>query len=166
METFDSYALFIIVGLPLAGAAMLMAIPVHRPQLVRWTASSLALAVVLLSIYIFLSYDHEQGGLQFVRTWQWLELPGSWPLGHQAITLTLGIDGIAALMLLLTGVVMFTGVLMSWTITDRNKDYFVLYFMLLTGVFGVFASQDMFFFFLFYLLLANLASNMRLVSSF
>ena len=49
-------------------------------------------------------------------------------------------------MILLTGVVMFTGVLMSWTIRDRNKDYFILYFLLLAGVFGVFSSLDLFFF--------------------
>ena len=150
METFDSYALFIIIALPLAGAAMLMAIPVHRPQLVRWTASSLAVAVALLSLYVFLSYDHEQGGLQFVRTWNWLEMTGPWPLGGQGISLTLGVDGLSAPMLLLTGVVMHTGVLMSWNVTDRNKDFFVLYFLLLTGVFGVFASLDMFFLFFFY----------------
>ena len=153
MDTFNSYILFAIILLPLLGAGVLMLIPGYRPQTIRWTASLFALVTMLLTIYTTLVYflDYRDvGGLQFVRTWQWLELPGSWPLGHQAITLTLGIDGIAALMLLLTGVVMFTGVLMSWAITDRNKDYFVLYFMLLTGVFGVFASQDMFFFFLFY----------------
>ena len=53
-------------------------------------------------------------------------------------------------MLLLTGIVMFTGVLVSWSIRSWNKDFFILYFLLLAGVFGVFASYDLFFFFFFY----------------
>ena len=150
MDTFDSYVLFMIVALPLVGAGALMAIPAYRPQAIRWTASLVALAVMLLSFYTFFAYDHSEGGFQFIRTWQWLELPGFWPLGEQAITLSLGIDGIAAPMILLSGIVMFSGVLVSWNIADRNKDYFILYFMLLSGVFGVFTSLDMFFLFFFY----------------
>ncbi len=59
-------------------------------------------------------------------------------------------DGIAAPMVLLTGIVLFTGVLISWRIANRNKDFFILYLLLLAGVFGVFVSVDMFFFFFFY----------------
>ena len=150
METFDSYVLFIIVVLPLAGAAVLMAIPGYRPQTVRWTASAFALVAMLLTFYTFFSFDHREGGVQFARTWQWLELPGFWPLGDQGISLVLGVDGISAPMMMLSGIIMFTGVLMAWNITDRNKDFFILYFLLLTGVFGVFATLDMFFFFFFY----------------
>ena len=153
MDTFNSYVLFIIIALPLVGAGVLMLVPGYRPHLVKWTASAFALAAMLLSAYVFLVYYLEYrdvGGFQFQRTWEWLSMPGPWALGDRAITLTLGVDGIAAPMILLTGVVMFTGVLMSWTIRDRNKDYFILYFLLLAGVFGVFSSLDLFFFFFFY----------------
>jgi NADH-quinone oxidoreductase subunit M len=153
METFDSYVLFALIVLPLAGAALLLAIPGRRATLIRWTATLFAFAALVLSSYTFLFYylDHrDQGGMQFIRTWEWLELPGAGPLGGQGISLALGVDGIAAPMILLTGIVMFTGVLTSWTIRDRSKDFFILYFLLLSGVFGVFASLDMFFFFFFY----------------
>ncbi len=53
-------------------------------------------------------------------------------------------------MVLLTGIVMFTGVLVSWNVTHRSKDFFILYFLLLSGVFGVFVSLDLFFLFFFY----------------
>ena len=71
-------------------------------------------------------------------------------MGDSGITLRLGIDGISALMVLLTGIVLFTGVLVSWGIDDRAKEFFVLYLLLLAGVFGVFVTLDMFFFFFFY----------------
>ncbi|GIS64163.1 MAG: hypothetical protein CM1200mP3_04110 [Chloroflexota bacterium] len=77
-------------------------------------------------------------------------MPGTWGTGQGAFTLTLGVDGIAALMVLLTGIVMFTGTIVSWSIETDNKDFFVLYFLLLSGVFGVFVSFDLFFFFFFY----------------
>ena len=153
MDTFDSYVLFIIIVMPLAGACVLVAIPEYRRTLIRWVASLCALLTMSLTFYTFLAYYfnyRHEGGLQFERSWQWLELPGPWSLGQQAITLNLGIDGISAPMILLTGIVMFTGVLVSWTIVDRNKDFFILYFALLAGVFGVFASLDMFFLFFFY----------------
>ena len=76
--------------------------------------------------------------------------PAPWTHGDIGISLTLGVDGVGAPMLLLTGIVMFTGVLVSWSIKAWNKDFFILYFLLLAGVFGVFASYDLFFFFFFY----------------
>ncbi len=151
MDTFDSYVLFLVIVLPLVGVGVLMAIPGHRQQAIRWTASLFALVNMLLSFYAFFYYYvSDEGGMQLTRTWNWLALPGSGPLADQGITFALGIDGIAAPMILLTGIVMFTGVLVSWVIYDRNKDFFILYFLLLVGVFGVFASLDLFFLFFFY----------------
>ena len=149
MATFDSYLLFFIVALPLLGAAVLLAVPSDRPQAVRWVATAFATVTMLLSLYAFGLYDYEAGGFQYLRTWRWLELPG-WPLGDQGITLALGVDGISALMVMLSGIVLFTGVLVSWNIQDRNKDFFILYFLLLSGVFGVFVTMDLFFLFFFY----------------
>jgi NADH-quinone oxidoreductase subunit M len=60
------------------------------------------------------------------------------------------VDGISAPLVLLTGVVMFTGVLISWGIDDRPREFFAFLFILATGVFGVFASLDLFQLFFFY----------------
>ena len=150
MATFDSYVLSVIVALPLVGAGLLVFTSSVRTLLIRWITTLVAFAALMLSLYTFGLYDHESGGFQFVRTWQWLELAGPWPLGDIGITFALGVDGISALMVMLTGIVMFTGVLVSWNISDRNKDFFILYFLLLSGVFGVFASLDLFFLFFFY----------------
>jgi len=60
------------------------------------------------------------------------------------------VDGIAAPLVLLNGIVIFAGVFVSWNITYRNKDFFVLLFLLVSGVYGVFISQDLFFLFFWY----------------
>ena len=111
MEIFDSYVLFALIALPLVGAVVIMGIPGYRPDTIKWTASAFGLVAILLSFYAFFGYDYDAGGLQFTRTWQWLEIPGPWQFGERGISLTLGLDGIGAPMVLLTGIVMFTGVL-------------------------------------------------------
>jgi NADH-quinone oxidoreductase subunit M len=51
---------------------------------------------------------------------------------------------------LLTGIVIFTGVLISWGIDDRPREFFGFMFILATGVFGVFVALDLFMLFFFY----------------
>ena len=154
MQFIDQHILLSLIALPMLGAAAIMAIPGARANThdksVRLTASVFGLVVMLLSFYVFARYYFDGEGARFANTWRWLELPGPWKFGDIGISLTLGVDGVAAPMLLLTGIVMFTGVLVSWSIRSWNKDFFILYFLLLAGVFGVFASYDLFFFFFFY----------------
>jgi NADH-quinone oxidoreductase subunit M len=61
-----------------------------------------------------------------------------------------GLDGMSLAMVILTSIVIFTGVLASWGVTERAKEFFVLLLVLVTGVFGVFVSFDLFLFFVFY----------------
>src|SRR5208283_1703733 len=46
--------------------------------------------------------------------------------------------------------IIFAGVLASWNVTVRTKEFFALLLVLVTGVFGVFLSFDLFMFFMFY----------------
>ena len=146
----DQHILLALIALPMIGAAVIMAIPGIRDDVVRRVATAFGLIVMLLSFYVFARYYFDGDGARFAASWSWLSLPGPWKFGDIGISLTLGVDGVAAPMLLLTGIVMFTGVLVSWSIRSWNKDFFILYFLLLAGVFGVFASYDLFFFFFFY----------------
>jgi len=60
------------------------------------------------------------------------------------------VDGMSTPLVLLTGVVMFTGVLISWGIEDRPREFFAFLFILASGVFGVFVALDLFQLFFFY----------------
>ena len=96
-----------------------------------------------LALIVFANYDYDAGGFQFLATYEWL--PG--PLD---INLSLGIDGISAPMVLLNGIVLMGGVLVSQTVKYRTRDFFVLLFALSAGVYGVFVVRDLFFLFFFY----------------
>lgn len=66
------------------------------------------------------------------------------------IDYNLGVDGISMAMVILTSIIIFTGVLASWNVEQRGKEFFSLLLVLVTGVFGVFLSFDLFLFFMFY----------------
>jgi NADH-quinone oxidoreductase subunit M len=53
-------------------------------------------------------------------------------------------------MVLLNGLVIFTGALISWNIENRAREYWILLLLLAGGVYGVFVSLDLFLFFVFY----------------
>jgi NADH-quinone oxidoreductase subunit M len=62
----------------------------------------------------------------------------------------LATDGISMTLLLLTGIVAIAGILFSWNIEHRAKEFFALYLALIGGVYGVFLSFDLFLLFVFY----------------
>jgi len=143
MGGFDQVALFLMVLVPLFGAILTMFVPRDRPK-DAWHFAILVSAITLvLSLIVFLRYDYEEGGFQFARTYDWLDAPLN-------IDFSLGIDGISAPLILLNGIVLFGGVLISQTILHRTRDFFVLLLALGAGVFGVFAVRDLFFLFFFY----------------
>jgi NADH-quinone oxidoreductase subunit M len=65
------------------------------------------------------------------------------------IAYSVGVDGISVAMLILSSIIVFTGVFSSWNM-DRTKEYFLWYCLLSVGVFGFFISIDLFTMFLFY----------------
>lgn len=62
----------------------------------------------------------------------------------------LGADGISLTLVLLTGIAAVAGILFSWNIERRAKEFFAFYLALIGGVYGVFLSFDLFLLFVFY----------------
>ncbi|HSQ26485.1 MAG TPA: NADH-quinone oxidoreductase subunit M [Anaerolineales bacterium] len=132
----------VIVFTPMIAGLLLLLIPADRKTEVRVAALAAGAFALVLSIWVYFSYDISAGGYQFVEKVDWLPVFG--------ISYYVGVDGINAPLVLLTGVVMFTGVLISWKIDDRPREFFAFLFILATGVFGVFVALDLFMLFFFY----------------
>jgi NADH-quinone oxidoreductase subunit M len=62
----------------------------------------------------------------------------------------LAADGISLTLVLLTGLAAIAGILFSWNIEHRPKEFFAFYLALIGGVYGVFLSFDLFLLFVFY----------------
>ena len=130
-------------------APLFMLMPSRYPQLSRYLALLAASALFALSLVAFFVYEFEGGsGLRYELQWDWISDIGFF--GENGITFHLGLDGIGAPMVLLNGLVIFAGVFVSWNITHRVRAYFVLLFLLVSGVYGVFLSHDLFFLFFWY----------------
>lgn len=149
--TFDEgqgYVVLATIAVPLLAALLLIFLPGSQKMAVRYLSAVTGAILAALSIYIFIAYQVDGPQAQMNLRWTWVENTAF--LGENGISLRLAVDGISALMALLTGVVAFAGALASWKIEYRNKDFFILYWILLAGVYGTFFSYDLFFFFFFY----------------
>jgi NADH-quinone oxidoreductase subunit M len=134
--------LSVIVFTPLVASLIILLYKPNQKRVIRITALSAALFALALSLYVYLTYDKAVAGYQFIEKYNWLPALG--------ISLHFGVDGMSAPLVLLTGIVMVTGVMISWGIDDRPREFFAFLFILASGVFGVFASLDLFMLFFFY----------------
>ena len=144
--------LSIITFLPFVAAVIMLVMPANRKTEVRGVALATAAIDLLFSGWMYAQYLlGDLNGYQFIETYNWLPALG--------ISLKFGVDGMSAPLVLLTGIVMFTGVLISWGdddkhvmsgIQDRPREFFAFLFLLAGGVFGVFVSLDLFMLFFFY----------------
>ena len=135
--------LSLIVFAPLVAAVLMLFMKAESKNEIRVAALAAGIFDLILSAWVYYQvYIHPSMGYQFVEKYDWLPVLG--------ISYHVGVDGISAPMVLLTGIVMVTGVLISWGIDDRPREFFAFLFLLAGGVFGVFISLDLFMLFFFY----------------
>ena len=143
-----------IILVPALAVLVILFLPREKLKTIK-IVSLIATAINLgQAIWLTVDYLHKIGlnstakpqgiklALQYVEQFPWL--------GKLGIQYFLGADGLSVLMILLTAVVIFCGVLVSWYHEYRGKEFFLFLLLLVTGVFGVFAANDLFLFFLFY----------------
>lgn len=133
--------LSIITFTPILVALVIMLFG-RDPRMPRVAALAAGVICLAATIGVWLGYDRAAGGLQFLESHPWIASLG--------ISYTVGVDGISVPMLALMAIVLFTGVLVSWDLVERPREFFVLLLMLVTGVFGVFVAVDAFLLFFFY----------------
>ena len=158
--------LSLIIFIPVVAAVIILFMNGERRDLVRGVAVAAALAVLLLSLAVYLGYNAQVAevtanqeallgaggpmaatqmfaeGLAFEEQYEWLPSLG---IGYHV-----GVDGLSAPMVLLTGMVAMAGVLVSWRIEDRTREFMAFFLLLVAGVYGVFVAIDMFTLFFFY----------------
>ena len=94
----------------------------------------------VVSLGLWWSFDPSNTNWQSVIDFPWI---ASW-----GIHFTVGVDGIAVMMVLLTTFIMLLSVGGSWTsIRKRTHSYYALLLILTTGMLGVFMALDLFLFY-------------------
>lgn len=134
--------LSIIVMAPLVAAALMLFVPGSSKGTTRILAVFASVVSLIGSLLVAVNYDREAGGYQFREGFDLIPSLG--------IRYDLGVDGWGVSLLLLTSLIIFAGSFATWTLRNRDKEFYILLLALVTGVFGVFVSLDLFVFFLFY----------------
>ncbi|MFC2074808.1 NuoM family protein [Bdellovibrionota bacterium] len=144
-------SLFVI---PFVTAIAVVLTPAKQWRTIRWIAAAGTGGLLIISGFMTYSYwklitlnpgsmNHEF----FTKLYLVEKMPWFKSLGIQYFV---GVDGISLAMVVLTSIVIFCGVMASWNVKERAKEFFALLLVLVTGVFGVFVSFDLFLFLMFY----------------
>lgn len=131
-----------IIFIPLAAGLLILALPAERKQAVRVIALTAGLLDLILTVLVYFLYDLSAGGYQFIERVEWVQ-----PLG---ISYYAGVNGISVPLVLLGALVLTAGVMVSWRIEDRPREFFAYLMFLGTSVQGVFCSLDLFMLFFFF----------------
>ena len=131
-----------IIWFPIIGMVAIAFIPRDKENVIKITAAVATGLQLLLTLVLWQNYDAGDGGMQFMVRAEWIP--------SFNITYILGVDGLSLPMAILTALLCFIGVFVSWNINKAVKGYFALFLLLDTGIMGVFLSMDFFLFYIFW----------------
>ncbi len=141
--TWNFLYLFVIIPLLTMGGVALLKSDRQIKILMAASASVLlAASFVLLGLYFEARAINPNAPMLLTSNLEW------YPAFN--IKLALGVDGISVLMIILSAVIVFTGVFASWGLKVQVKEFFLWFLLLSIGVFGFFITIDLFSMFLFY----------------
>ncbi|MDP7071496.1 MAG: NADH-quinone oxidoreductase subunit M [Candidatus Marinimicrobia bacterium] len=138
----ENHLLSWIVWIPVIGMVAVTLIPRDQTNAIKWTAAAAAGIQLIFSLILLARFDLTTGDFQMYESAQWIP--------SLNITYQLGVDGLSLPMVVLTAILFFIGVFVSWKIDKAVKGYFALLLLLDTGIVGVFLSLDFFLFYVFW----------------
>ncbi len=131
-----------MIFLPVLGAAVVLCLPRHAHQLIKWVSAAFTVPPLIMAIWLYQAFDRTTPGMQFVTRVPWIK--------SFNIEYFVGVDGISITMVLLTALLSFLCVFASWGIDKGVKGYFSLFLILDAAMMGVFCALDFFLFFVFW----------------
>jgi NADH-quinone oxidoreductase subunit M len=134
--------LSLLIVLPLIGALILLFVPRANDRAIRYFALFVTFVTFVISVALFVSF-RGIAGMQFVERVAWIPQLG--------IAYNVGVDGLSILLVVLTTFLMIIAIGGSWNgITERVREYHVLFLLLESAIIGVFVSLDLFLFYVFW----------------
>ncbi len=135
--------LSVLTFTPLIGAILILFFDRESKTAMRWVALSFMLLDFIISMVMYFHFDPTYDGMQFSENVVWVK---DWGISYK-----LGIDGISLFLVMLTTLLGPIVILASWSdIQRRVKEFLVALLILQVGMLGVFASLDLFLFYVFW----------------
>lgn len=142
MDFLNAHILSFIVFLPLVGAIIIIAFPANWKGGARFIATLISLATLALSVCVLLRIKGT-GDFEITEITPWIPSLG--------IQYHLGVDGVSALLLAMTALLVPISIVASWREIDKEvKLFHALLLILETGMLGVFVALDVFLFYVFW----------------
>jgi len=114
-------------------------------QYIRWISIGATVVTFILTAMVFFGYDRDASGIQMVDYFErWI------PIDALRSSYVVGVDGLSAPLVLLTGILGMAAAFASWRIQHRVREYFLWLLLLQSAVLGVFTSLDLLLFFIFF----------------
>ena len=146
MNFADMNLLTFAMLLPLLGTAALAFVPKTNVLLTKQIALFTTILVAVVGVYVTISFDFNAKGFQFVESREWIPAFG--------IKYALGVDGIALVLILMSVLLTPIVVIAGWNESEGGrwsaKVFYSLLLVLETMMIGVFASTDVFLFYVFF----------------
>jgi len=138
----DSW-LSILIFLPLACATLLALTPAASASLHRRIATLAGVAEAALSLPLWWRLDPAAPGWQFMERRDWIPAIGA--------SYQVGVDGISALLVLLTTVITAIAIVGSYSaVTSRTREFYAMLLALEAGMIGTFLALDLLLFYVFW----------------
>jgi NADH-quinone oxidoreductase subunit M len=142
----DMNILSFLMLLPLIGTSFIAIAPKTNVLLTKQIALVTTILVAVVGIYMTISFDFNAKGFQFVESREWIPAFG--------IKYALGVDGIALVLILMSVLLTPIVVVAGWNESEGGrwspKVFYSLLLVLETMMIGVFASTDVFLFYVFF----------------
>lgn len=127
--------LSVLIWLPIAGGAIMLALGERVVALGRWIALVTTAATFGISTLLYVYFDTSTALMQFTEERAWIPAFNSW--------YALGVDGISMPLILLTTFITPLVVIASWTVIEKKPAQYYASFLILEGLMvGVFAALD------------------------
>lgn len=134
--------LTLITFLPVAGAGIVTMLP-RRGRIIPAFSLIFTLFIFLLTLHLPAHFNTAQKGFQFECNIPWITSP--------AIHYHVGVDGLSLWLVVLVGFLAPLGVLISWrAIHDRQREFYSLFLLQQTAMFGIFVSLDLMLYYAFW----------------
>lgn len=142
--------LTIITFSPIVAAILILMLPKERGEVAKMLGLTATVIGLVLSIWLYIDYNLNlpAPGTPWEETLRYTERINWIP--EIGIQYYLGVDGLSLTLVLLTAIVGLGGVLISWGVEDRPREFYAFFMLLVTGVHGVFVAVDAFLLFFFY----------------
>ena len=135
--------LVFMIVLPIISTFFLLFVPASNHSLLKSIALNVSCFLYVISLFLWVFFNKSIGSFQFVSKLWWVPFLN--------LNFSLGVDGISLFFILLTTLLIFLCILISWTsVKTKIKEFLIAFLVMEFFLIGVFSILDLLLFYIFF----------------